>query len=272
MERLGSLPTQPGPSAGIDPRSPERLVDVDVAQAGDDALREQGGFDRPRCGVDACPQQRWAEHWVKRFGPQCGQGWQPRVVAVGDDRQAAEASNIAEHERAPIVEGPPGAHVVTLRRRIRRPRRTRRAQRQHPGHSQMNDQLGVGRRTKLGVGRPPLGTVGVGRGTQIGQQVLAPPTHRDEPPPDRCGGLGELRRRMPPRLDHRRPGELWIEGGTDRFDLGKLGHGDTGYCGARPMPGRPQQTGVLPPSQVTLQAVLAPHHRTRDHGWLALSS
>ena len=151
--------------AGCDPGPPERLVRVDVADAGQRALREELGLHVRLAAAQGPPQPAVVERLVPRLGALGRERRQAGVLAGGHHADAPEAADVAQLEHLAVVERPPRPHV-----------RVERAgpEAELAGHPEVDDQL------------PPV--------VQADEQVLAPAVHALD---RRTDGLDRRRRTWP---------------------------------------------------------------------------
>ena len=95
QEEVGPDGAHP-PGSGVDLGPPQGLVGVDVAHAGDRALRQQLGLDPSAAGGQRPVEAGAVQQRVKRLGSEVVQGGQRLVVAGLDDGDTAEAPDISE--------------------------------------------------------------------------------------------------------------------------------------------------------------------------------
>ncbi len=186
----------------VQPRAEERLVDVDVAEAGEERLVEQ-----QRLQAHPPPRQGRGE----RLGrPVVAERLRPeRAQAVGQlgivqQRDPPEAADVAEAQLVAVREGERRALEAVARRGVRQDA-------QLPGHPQVDHQV--------------LAAV------QIDDQELGAAADPAHPPPGQP--LRQCLRRR--RGDRARPFEeaqasegaaddLPLQAAADRFDFGEFGH------------------------------------------------
>ena len=189
---------------GVQARAKEGLVDVDVAQAGQEALVEQERLEGPAAGLQGAPEPLGAEALAQ------GLGAEPRQdrIAVVHGQEAAELAHVDEDEGPAALQLEPHALVgAGLRAHVDHVQTT--------GHAQVHDQVPRGSAPAL----------------EVEDDVLGPTPYASDAPA--AHALLELRGRHAP---HRaRPAdlgaahELALDPGADQardgLDLRQLGHG-----------------------------------------------
>ena len=212
----------------MDPRPPQRLVGVDVPDAGDEALVEEPRLHRCAGAGEGRGEDVGVERLLERLGSEGGQRRESAPVAGRDDVDATEATRVAQDQRGPVVElepdpdvgvgpaGPAGGIV-------------RGEDPEDPRHAEVQHQL-------RGVR---------GRSGQGCEQELPPARHRADAaaagPLDVAESARRVRVACDPddgaALDERR------QLAPDGLDLGQLGHGSAGYgAGATVTLGRDRAT------------------------------
>src|SRR5580698_1727360 len=88
-------PRQP---PGRDPRAPQGLADIDVAEPRDDALVEQGGFDRRLLVLEGLAKERRAEIGRQRLDPDALEQLVPADRGGVDQRHQSEAAVVVEYD------------------------------------------------------------------------------------------------------------------------------------------------------------------------------
>ena len=197
----------------MDLRAPERLVGVDVADAGHERLVDEERLEPAAPGADPLPEDAEREPVVQRLGADVVE----RVVVGRVQPDAPELADVAEAQLAAVVERQREALV-----------RIQRAGRRH--HEQLAGHLEVDREERAGV--------------EVDDHLLAPPPDRLDPtardPRDEpCRVLVPQRARPGDAgAGDPRPGSVAVgqqvaaQVARDGLDLGQLGHAAT--LGLRP--------------------------------------
>ena len=191
----------PGGRRGMDPRREQRLVGVDVADAGDDALVEERGLDR-RLAARERARQVGGRPVAQRLGPELA--GEPGLGAVLGDAPGAEAARVGVGEVGAVVEQRARAQEArSLSGGAAQPE-------QVAGHAQVDEQRGAV--------------------VELDDQVLAAPAerldaHALQPRGHRLGRL-RIGQAVVEHLDlgERAAAEVREQPPPHRLDLGELGH------------------------------------------------
>ncbi len=194
----------------------ERLVGIDVADAGDRRLVEQRSLDSGGAPPANQPLvERAVAQAGQRVGPQASQGVRPTVGVDRIDEQFAECARVDEAKLGAVVEIHDDVRV--LRHFVGGPRHSQLA-----GHPQVGDQHVV---------------------IEIDNQELAVAANAFDELIAQAGD--EFFVRLPPHrpvtryrhVDHPPPAQRRIEVTAHRFDLRQLRHGLLGAHSAQALPG-----------------------------------
>lgn len=209
VKPIGFGPSQ-RPLRGVDLSSPQGFVGVDISNPGHRALTQQLRLDSPGAFLHRRVQPRGREVTAKRFRSDLGQRLDALIVAGPNNPEPTETPNIAEDQRAVVIELPPGSHVwILLVRGGRFGQPMQRA-----GHAQVHNKF------------PVI--------VQADQEILAPPTHLDEARASHLQRRSELGRPVAPCFGDRPTNDLGPQAAANGFDLGQLGHGATLPRGCHP--------------------------------------
>ena len=178
----------------------QRLVGVDVPDAGDAALVEQERLDRRARGLGERVQVLAGEVALERLDAEAGVEEGVERLRAERELAGAEAARVVEDEHV-VAEVEPHPHV---------PRRRGRVEQERAGHAQVHEQEDV-------VGELP-------------DEVLAAAGELlDDAALDRRGQLGRRERPGPARVEHlhgleRASFDVGRQMAADRLDFGELGH------------------------------------------------
>ena len=132
----------------MDPRAPQRLIRIDVAHSGDEALIEQSRLDARARGGESRGEGFHAERVGQRFRPERRERRGRACVVAGVDHgDTSEPSRVAEDQGLAVIELQPDSHMLP----IRVDEAGRVVVGEHakdPGHPEMHDQLGRRLRTR----------------------------------------------------------------------------------------------------------------------------
>jgi len=129
-----------GESTGgrIDPRRPQRLVGVDVADSGHGTLSQQDGFEVTIAAFDKDRECLAREGRIPRLGTKMIEGRYFAVISGVDNVDTAEAPDVVKGEQPPVGEAPPGAEVGMIEVGLV----VYGVNGETPGHSQVHDEFG----------------------------------------------------------------------------------------------------------------------------------
>ena len=206
LEARAPDPTRPARRPNAGPM--EKLVSVDVAEARDQALIEQGRLDRSARGLEPARQRIGRDR--QGIASETPPPLVPQAIPVGERPDAAEAAHVPEYQPR-AARDPPGEMGV-----VRRPFDVL-EEPEETGHPQMQAQAAAAFRNEgelLPVAReldhPIPFQEGFGRGGPAD----------DRPPSD-------------PHLGEPGARQGAAEAASNALDLGQLRHGADSICGAR---------------------------------------
>ena len=176
----------------------ERFVGVDVAEAGDERLVKEEGFELSLALMQDTPQSTGGEGRPEGFEPEAG-GRGREIACVGD---GPELTRVAEQTLASVVQLPDGSNVSRCAVGLVGPFEA-------TAHAEVQEQMGI----VLQVEDEELATSLYAGDEAVGELAFdAGRAGGDVPPP---GG-----RETAYSAAH----ELWPAGADDGFNLGEFGH------------------------------------------------
>ncbi len=200
---VSARPAHP-PGEGMDACQEERLVGVDVSDAGDRSLRQELRLHRSTASLQSLVEHLAVERGIERLRAHVPKCRDVCVIAGGNHTEPPESSDVAEDQIVAVVHAPHGAHpgiVCSARRMLA----LGRGPREGTGHAEMSDQL--------------LGAI-----VQVEDQVLAAPSHVGDRRPDRVECRRELDALVGIAGDERAADQLRRELATNRLDFWQLRH------------------------------------------------